>query len=215
MSRIQDDTKTRLLEAAEKILIEEGVHALTVRRIGAVSGLTSTLITYHFGALSGLLSELCRLNLEPMIAEWQAIDAPGTGPRTLRRTLRAWLGPLTRPAAFTPGGRSLIVFDEIASHGDATLKGELLAVMIDVSNRVQSSVQEMLPHLPPHELRARMRFIAASALGPPPRFRGADIQASPRPIDSLQYLVLFAEAALTGPAAEIKQAHDAIPRSSS
>jgi AcrR family transcriptional regulator len=40
-----DATRTRLLEAAERILIEQGVHALTVRRVGAVSGLNGTLVT--------------------------------------------------------------------------------------------------------------------------------------------------------------------------
>lgn len=194
---MSEDTRTSLLEAAERILIEEGVRALTVRRVGAVSGLNATLITYHFGTVSGLLAELYRLNLEPMLREWEALDADKVRGLTLREVLEAWLGPLTRPSAFTPHGRSIVVFDEIASHGDAVLRDELLATMIDISNRVRAAIRPLVPHLDPFELRARVRFISAATLGPPPRIMmPVATSKTGEPIDGLFYLVAFAIGAL-------------------
>ena len=196
---MSEDTRTGLLEAAERILIEDGVHALTVRRVGIVSGLNSTLITYHFGTVAGLLAELCRLNLEPMQKEWEALEAKNLKGRCLDEILEAWLGPLIRPSAFTPGGRSLVVFDEIASHGDPALSDHLLAVMRGTSNRVQAALRPFVPHLAPDELRARVRFISAGALGPPPRARiSDDVSRDGKPLDGLFYLVLFAKSALMG-----------------
>jgi AcrR family transcriptional regulator len=198
---MSEDTKTRLLEAAEKILILEGVHALTIRHVGTVSGLNSTLITYHFGGISGLLAELCRRNLEPIIAEWQPLGVAGAHEDTLGGVLGAWLGPLIRPAAFTPGGRALVVLDEIAAHGDDALSAELLTAMLAISDRVRAGLGPFLPHLSPEELRARVRFISAAALGPPPRARVGSPRSRSEPIDSQRFLVAFAESALLGPAA--------------
>ena len=54
-------TRVSLLAAAEAIVAEQGVNALSVRRIGEAAGINPTLVTYHFGSLYGLLDELCSL----------------------------------------------------------------------------------------------------------------------------------------------------------
>ncbi len=193
------ETRTLLLEAAERILIEQGVHALTVRRVGAVSGLNGTLVTYHFGTMSHLLEELCRLNLEPMTAEWASIEervAAVADAEKLELTLRLWLQPLIQTAAFTHDGRALMVLDEIAAHGEATLSEALLDAMLSMSMRVHALLQPLLPTLDSRELRARLRFIAGAALGPPPRTRGPDPVDGSEPLDSTNYLVAFAKASL-------------------
>jgi len=194
---MSEDTRTRLLKAAENILIREGVHALTVRRIGAVSGLNPTLVTYHHGTIAGLLGELCRLNLRPMMEGWMALGDEQASPSPLGDTLRIWLGPLLQAAAFTPGGRALVVLDEIAAHGDPELSRQLLQAMVTVSERVQRALRPLTSHLDPRELRARLRFIAGAALGPPPRVRAKDMASGEEPLDSLRYLCAFAEAALS------------------
>ncbi len=194
---MSEETKTGLLEAAERILLEEGVHALTVRRVGAVSGLNGTLVTYYFGTVSGLLEELCRRNLEPMLLEWRSLGAKTSPALILRQILAAWLAPLIRPSAFVAGGRSIVVLDEIASHGDDSLRAQLLEAMVDVGSRVQIALHPLLPHLDPVELRARVRFISAAALGPPPRVHSlGDVTVEGQPIDGLNYLIAFAEGAL-------------------
>jgi len=184
-----DATRTRLLEAAERILIEQGVHALTVRRVGTVSGLNGTLVTYHFGSVAGLLGELARCNMAPMLEQWRDLPPPAAGTRAI---LAAWLNPLLNPAAFNPDGRALIVLDEIAAHGAAGLSAEVLAAMVGISERVRGALAPLLPHLSDHTLRARLRFIAGAALGPPPRV--------PLPgtsdLASAELLLNFAEASL-------------------
>ena len=112
------------------------------------------------------------------------------------------LRPLLRASAFTPGGRSIVVFDEIASHGDVALREHLLAAMRDIGARVQVILRPSVPHLSRHELRARVRFISAAALGPPPRARvSEDLSKEGQPLDGLFYLVAFAKGALLSDAA--------------
>lgn len=161
-----DETRTRLLQAAERILLDHGVHALTVRRVGDRSGLNGTLVTYHFGSVVGLLTELAERNLAPMTADWAALADTGG---TFDAILTAWLRPLLRPAAFNPEGRALIVLDEIAAHGEAALSARILSAMATIGETVLRLVARHRPGFDETSLRARLRFIAGAALGPPPR----------------------------------------------
>ncbi len=193
---MEDTTRNRLLQAAERILVEQAVQALTVRHVGKVAELNATLVTYHFGGVSQLLAELCECNLALLRQGWHALDrfaetpASGTEP-----VLNAWLAPLCAPAAFNPQGRALIVLDEIAAHGPSEVSARLMDEMVGVARRVQEALAPLLPHLTAVELRARLRFIAGAALGPPPRV--PDGGAGHPALDSLRYLLPFAQAALS------------------
>ena len=186
-----DETRGRLLAAAERILIEQGIHALTVRRVGDVSGLNCTLVTYHFGGVAGMLAELARCNLEPMLADWNGLPEPGA---SLDAVLEAWLRPLMRPAAFHPEGRALLVLDEIAAHGSEELSAPVMKTMVGIAERVHGLLAPLLTELDEPTLVARLRFIAGAALGPPPRSRAPQRDG----IDGLEQFRAFAKAALTG-----------------
>lgn len=54
------DTRTRLLDATAGLLADEGIAALSARRIGARAGVNPALIYYHFGSLDELLAESSR-----------------------------------------------------------------------------------------------------------------------------------------------------------
>lgn len=189
-----EETRQILLEAAEKILFDEGIQALTVRRIGAVSGLAPTLVTYHFGTINGLLSEVCRHNLEPILAAWTPLDEGGFD--DLRDLLKAWLAPLLLPSAFVTGGRALVMLDEIAAHGDVEFRDLLLAPMLEISGKVQAAIRPFVPHLDARSLRARVRFISAATLGPPPRNYRLQAEQGSASLDDISYLTAFAYAAL-------------------
>lgn len=192
MTDTSDPTRRRLLEAAERIVIEHGASALTVRRIGAVAGVNGTLVTYHFGTMARLESELARHNLQPMKAAWEPLTGDRDEvPAEVPAIVRTWLAPLLRPATFTPAGRALVVLDELAAHARATLREEMMAAMRAVSLGVQARLEPLLPDLPPAMLAARLRFVAGAALGPPPR--GSAGAAD------LEQLVAFALEALRAP----------------
>lgn len=192
------DTRSALLAAAETILVEQGVNALSVRRVGSAAGLNPTLVTYHFKSILKLLDELCSLNLDPMIADWKVIGAKDNpdAPLTLDDTLLCWLGPLTRPAAFTTNGRALAVLDEISAHGEMELRSKVLTAMNEFGVRLYGAIALLLPDMPEYELRARLRFISGSALGPPPHPLSNPPSDGSTRLDDLKYLLPFARAAL-------------------
>jgi AcrR family transcriptional regulator len=88
-------TRTRLLDAAEELLVEEGYAAVTSRRVGAKAGLKPQLVHYYFRTMDDLFVEVFRRQADANLARLRrAVDADGS-----LRSLWA-LNADTRGAAF-------------------------------------------------------------------------------------------------------------------
>jgi AcrR family transcriptional regulator len=55
MSEAGDATRTALLDAAEQLLISNGMAAITTRRVAEKAGVNQALVHYHFGTIEELL----------------------------------------------------------------------------------------------------------------------------------------------------------------
>ncbi|GAA0271214.1 hypothetical protein GCM10009127_09230 [Alteraurantiacibacter aestuarii] len=194
----RSNTQTRLLAAAEKILVEKGLTGLSVRKVGEQAGVNATLVTYHFKSISNLLEELCQINLDPILARWSQIGGAGNASQDFDDILEIWLEALLLPSAITAEGRALVVLDEIIAHGEGSLRQSVLEPMEQFSERLRSALAPFCPHLHQDELRARVRFISGAALGPPPRGDGSPLAGVGNPLDDLDCLLNFARAALRG-----------------
>jgi AcrR family transcriptional regulator len=65
--RIREDdsaTRTALLDAAQKVMVEEGYAAVSTRRVGAVAGVNKALVYYYFDTMDDLFIALFRRNAE-------------------------------------------------------------------------------------------------------------------------------------------------------
>jgi len=56
----RDQAEAALLNAAAELVIEEGVHSLTLARVGARAGYSRGLVTHYFGSKQALLQRLAR-----------------------------------------------------------------------------------------------------------------------------------------------------------
>ncbi|MEI9965579.1 MAG: helix-turn-helix domain-containing protein [Caulobacteraceae bacterium] len=162
------------MEAAERIIIEEGVHALTIRRVAARAQSNTALIGYHFGGVEGLLAELARLNAEAILSDQRRLIAEALGPDgrplSLDLAIEALLHPLWREAALCPGERALVVVDEIASRADPALRHEVWSWFAPTIGPIAQALHQCLPHLDSMTVLWRVRFLSAAALDLPPRF---------------------------------------------
>lgn len=71
--------RAEILEAAERIFVEEGYEGATIRRIAEAVGVSSTALYMHFPDKRAILLEICRVAFEEMIAanhEVGALQAP-------------------------------------------------------------------------------------------------------------------------------------------
>ncbi len=205
----RQDTRTRLMRAAEWLIIHEGVHALTIRRIAAEADANSALIRYHYGSVAGLLLELARCNSEPILIEQKRslAQALSAGP-SLDGLLDALLRPLWLPAAHNPGERALVVVDEIASRGaDAALRQQVWSWFAEATLGFRNALEPLLPHLDVAELSRRLRFLGAAALDMPPRGARSPLSPHDAPLseaeeqERFRHFLAFARGALTAPAA--------------
>jgi TetR/AcrR family transcriptional regulator len=57
-------TRTRLLDAAERLLLREGYAAVTSRRVAAEAEVKAQLVHYHFGSMDDLYLEVYRRRAE-------------------------------------------------------------------------------------------------------------------------------------------------------
>jgi AcrR family transcriptional regulator len=88
------DLRAAVLAAAEKIVEDEGVDALTLRAVARAVGVSHTAPKNHFGDLEGLLSKLAAVGYrrfgEALLA---AMDGAGGEPRQRMRAMgRAYVG---------------------------------------------------------------------------------------------------------------------------
>ena len=107
------DSKTRaqLVDAAERLLIDEGYAAVTSRRVGATAGLKPQLVHYYFRTMDDLFLEVFRRRADENMARFDRAIADGP---SLQRLWELHADP--RGAAF------MIEFTALANHRKAIRK---------------------------------------------------------------------------------------------
>lgn len=94
-----EDTRTRILDAAERLFAEQGIESVSVRAILAEAKVNVALAHYHFGNREGLIQEFIRARIDPLVQEQLAgldeVEARGAE-ATLEDVLRAYFAPAAR-----------------------------------------------------------------------------------------------------------------------
>lgn len=66
---MKKETKTRILDAAEKLIVELGAEKASLRKITAEAGVNIAAINYHFGSKDNLVSAILERFLNPVLHE--------------------------------------------------------------------------------------------------------------------------------------------------
>jgi AcrR family transcriptional regulator len=204
------ETKTRILEAAERLFAERGLASLSLRAVTGAAGVNLAAVNYHFGSKEGLVRALVRRMFAGVDAErlsrLDALEAAGDAPSvehlltafatpifTLFETHRArewgqaWIASrqAERPRHGMPRGVT-----ELEQHGEVT-------------RRYGAALARALPHLPPEELA--WRFERATNLLMANQGRSLMAPPGARPRDEERWterarLITFLAGALRAPA---------------
>jgi len=113
------DGRTRLLDAAERLLDEQGIDGPSARTIATAAGHGNTAaVLYHFGSREGLVEAvLTRRSTEVEARRQAAVDELlAAGSADTRAALRALVGPLTAMLATVEGRRFLRVLHQATTH---------------------------------------------------------------------------------------------------
>ena len=166
----QGSARTKLLAAAEALIVEQGLHAVRTRELVARAGVNISLIAYYFGGVEALVLEVLRRNLDRFTARQtelaSTIDAKG--PASPEVIITALLAPIQVSAAFTPDARASMVLQEIITHStEASMMAE---------GRLETSFRPLLarlvdacPHLSADAVIWRFCCVCGGAMSMSPR----------------------------------------------
>jgi AcrR family transcriptional regulator len=101
-------TRAKLLDAAEKLMLEEGYAAVTSRRVGREAAISPQLVHYYFRTMDDLFLEVFRRRAEEGFAQFERAIAAQPTLRTIWKSLSAG-----------PGSKFNLEFVALANHRKA------------------------------------------------------------------------------------------------
>lgn len=94
---VRADTRSTILDAAERLFAEEGIGATSIRTIIAAAAVNSAAVHYHFGSKEQLITDVFQRRASLITSErlrlLQAIPANATPAAKLEAIVRAFLKP--------------------------------------------------------------------------------------------------------------------------
>lgn len=158
----QSDTRTRLLDAAEHVLLEHGVAGLSLARVTSAAGMNSAAVNYTFGSKDLLLRALLRRLLEPVTAERiRRFDLLSPAP-TVEDVVRAFLEPLLdMQEQVGPLFAELMIKPTL--QGDDRLRQAGATELRLGVDRLLDALGPLLPHHPRAALLSRTELMLGTA----------------------------------------------------
>jgi AcrR family transcriptional regulator len=109
----RDQAEAALLNAAAELVIEEGVHSLTLARVGERAGYSRGLVTHYFGSKQALLQRLAHTTQSGFVPGLDGVP-PGLG--RLLRLIDGYIGALGQLRM--PNRAFLLLWAEAATAAD-------------------------------------------------------------------------------------------------
>ena len=154
-----EEKRTRVLDAAEEILLAEGYAAVTSRNVAARAGIQAPLVHYYFATIDDLFVAVLRRRSGRTVERMAA--ALGS-----EQPLRAWWD-----LAADPRGTALFFELLAAANHRPALKAEVGEVAREVRRMQMAVLDELLPEygidpdeLPPALIAATMQVVALAVV---------------------------------------------------
>ena len=159
---MEEDTRQRLLDAAEALFAEHGLISTSLRAITTQAGANLAAVHYHFGSKDALIRAVLMRRLDPLNAErcrrLEVLDALGEAV-SVERALAAFISPaLDLRGAGVAGERFTCLLGRVQLEGDEGLRCFMRERYAPVMERLQAVLARTLPELPAEELRWRLHF---------------------------------------------------------
>ena len=156
------DTREKILDAAERLFIEHGFAATSLRAIASGAAVNLAAPNYHFGSKKDLLAAVFHRRVQPINEQRLLLLKELKESKralTTRSILTAFFTPLTRIA---PGAPALV--GRVMSEPEALIKPIMEEEFSRVATSFQDALMNVLPQVPPEELRWRFHFIVGSMI---------------------------------------------------
>lgn len=164
----RQETKERILEAAEKLFSDEGLSKTSLRAITLAAGVNVAAVHYHFGSKLALVRELFARRVEPInaerlrrLSEIEAAHPAGVLP--LEPIIESFVEPVLAVMGGVDGARRNLgqLVGRFYGEPDSVLEPFLREQFGEVARRFNVGLARALPELPRPEVAWRLQFIVA------------------------------------------------------
>jgi len=166
MDALSQDTKTRILDAAETLFTEHGFEATSLRSLTSAAGVNLAAVNYHFGSKEELFQAVLTRRLDPMNQERIDLLAQyereaGGKPLTCEKVLSAMLIPALKLSRDPRrGGKDFLrVLGRAYADPAPFIRNFLSAQYAEMISRFKDAFLKALPHLTKQELTWRLHFV--------------------------------------------------------
>ena len=161
-----DDTRQRLLLTALQLYAQEGLHAISLRRISTTAGSkNSAAMHYHFHNKPGVVQALVELIARELAAIDAELRAGQPPPASLQEACRNTLLPLVQLSRVKPWGADAIRFmSRVASDNDQEIAAVINPVYEPFWRRLDQRLASLLPELPAEVRQLRLIFMSVNVL---------------------------------------------------
>jgi AcrR family transcriptional regulator len=164
------DTKTKILNAAEKLIVELGADKASMRKITEAAGVNVAAINYHFGSKDNLVSAIVTRFLTPLEKEQtrriqMVMEKAGDESPVLEDLLRSQLEPLHEFTAANPDWMNVFHQFAAAYDNEDFFKQNLKSILEKKLLYLAHCLELSLPDLPKMTLLRRVAFFRISAFG--------------------------------------------------
>ena len=154
------DTKTRILDSAERLFAEHGFAATSLRGITAEAGVNLAAVHYHFGSKEGLVEAVFARRVGPLNDErLRLLDECEADGGRLEDILRALLGPALRLTREHSDDFVMRLLGRMFSEPGERVQAIFTEQFREVALRFTTALQAVVPELPAQEFFWRMHFM--------------------------------------------------------
>ena len=157
------DTKEHILDAAEALIAEKGIDAVSLRAITSAAKVNLAAVHYHFGSKDALVHKVFERRIRPVNARrlelLKAAENAGSGTLELEPVLRAFFEPSIRLYAQDPNGPMFMrVCGRIFAEPSENLQASIDDFFTEIVSRFGEAFARALPELDEEELAWRIHF---------------------------------------------------------
>ncbi len=209
MSTPEPVTKSRILDAAERLFGEQGVPGTSIRAVTVEAGVNVAAVHYHFGSKDALLRALVARRVAPvnqerlrLLDEAEGRSGGGEAP-PVEELVEAFLRPVFEGAQADPHVRRIATI--LHSEPLEVVRPLVIEVFGEVATRFIAALARVLPHLQPNEVALRFQFAVGVMVHVVSGRAGIDLlpgEWGPAPSDGdlVREIVGFVTAGLLAPA---------------
>jgi len=158
------DTREKILDAAELLLIEHGFAATSLRAIAAKAEVNLAATHYHFGSKNGLLAAVFHRRIQPLnelrLEALEKLEKSGS-PLTVRSILESFFLPFQNPDVIST---IPALVGRLHGEPESISKPILEEEFLEVAGRFQEALMKVLPHVDRTDLHWRFHFMIGSMI---------------------------------------------------